>query len=173
MLWGCKRLKVGWLKNFLLLPGTTATLLGVKPLMPLGSLLIPASDGLKAYIMIPISRRSQVLTLLPQSNQPQYLKSLQLIKPFLLLWKSQQIPTQMLVKGKKLRLPRVRIITKKRIKVRLQILPLLSPNELLTPKLPRQKLRILVLVLRLFSMFTVFAYIFFLKTCTLFSLLLF
>ena len=62
---------------------------------------------------------------------------------------SQQIPTKMLVKGKKLRLPRVRTITKKRIKARLQILLLLSPNELLTPKLPRQKLRILVLVLRL------------------------
>ena len=97
--------------------------------MELGSLLIPASDGLRAYIMIPISRRSQVLTLLPQSNQPQYLKSLQQIKPFLLLWKSQQIPTKMLVKGRKLRLPRVRTITKKRTKARLQILPLLSPNE--------------------------------------------
>ena len=90
---------------------------------------ISASDGLKAYIMIPISRRSQVLTLLPQSNQPQYLKSLQQIKPFLLLWKSQQIPTKILVKGRKLRPPRVRTITKKRIRARLQILPLLSPNE--------------------------------------------
>ena len=102
--------------------------------------------------MIPISRSTQVLTLLPQSNQPQCQKSQQQIKPFLLLWKSQQIPTKMLVKGKKLGLPRVRTITKKRIKARLQILPLLSPNELLTPKLPRQKLRILALVLRLFSL---------------------
>ena len=97
--------------------------------MQLGSLLIPASDGLRAYIMIPISRRSQVLTLLPQGNQPQYLKSLQQVKPFLLLWKSQQIPTKMLVKGRKLRPPKVRTITMKRIKARLQILPLLSPNE--------------------------------------------
>ena len=79
--------------------------------------------------MIPISRRSQVLTLLPQSNQPQYLKSLQQIKLFLLLWKSQQILTKLLVKGRKLRPPRVRAITKKRIRARLQILPLLSPNE--------------------------------------------
>ena len=69
--------------------------------------------------MIPISRRSQVLTLHPHSNQPQYLKSLQQIKLFLLLWKSQQIPTKMLVEGRKLRPPRVR----------LQMLPLLSPNE--------------------------------------------
>ena len=97
--------------------------------MQLGSLLIPASDGLKAYIMILLSRRSQVLTLRPQSNPPQYLKSLLQIKPFLLLWKSQQIPTKMLVKGRKLRPPRVRTITKKRIRARLQILPLLSPNE--------------------------------------------
>ena len=97
--------------------------------MQLGSLLIPASDGLKAYIMILISRHSQVLTLRPQSNQPQYLKSLLQIKPFLLLWKSQQIPTKMLVKGRKLRPPRVRTITMKRIKARVQILPLLSPNE--------------------------------------------
>ena len=87
--------------------------------MPLESLLILASDGLRAYIMIPIFRRSQVLTLLPQSSQPQYLKSLQQIKLFLLLWKSQQIPTKMLVEGRKLRLPRVRF----------QMLPLLSPNE--------------------------------------------
>ena len=146
MLWGCKRLRVGWLKNFLPSPRTIATSLGVKPLMSLGSLLIPASDDLRAYIMIPISRSSQVLTLLPQSNQPQYVKFLLQIKPFLLLWKSQQIPTKMLVKGKKLRLPRVRTITKKRIKAWLQILPLLNSNELLTPKLPRQKLRILVLL---------------------------
>ena len=128
--------------------------------MQLGSLLIPALDGLRAYIMILISRRSQVLTLCPQSNQPQYLKSLLQIKPFLLLWKSQQIPTKMLAKGKRLRLPRARTIIKKRVKARLQILPLLSSYELLTPKLPRQKLRILALVLRLFSLFTVFIYFF-------------
>ena len=79
--------------------------------------------------MIPTSKSSQVLALLPKSNQPKCLRLLQQIKPFLLLWKSQQIPTKMLVKGKKLRLPRVRTITKKRIKARLQILPLLSPNK--------------------------------------------
>ena len=59
----------------------------------------------------------------------------------------------MLAKGKKLRLPRARTITKKRVKARLQILPLLSLNELLTPKLPRQKLRILALVLRLLKIY--------------------
>ena len=115
--------------------------------------------------MIPTSKSSQVLILLPQSKQPQYLKFLQQIKPFLLLWKSQQIPTKMLAKGKRLRLPRARTIIKKRVKARLQILPLLSLNKLLTPKLPRQKLRILALVLRLFSLFTafVFIYLFFFK----------
>ena len=87
--------------------------------MPLESLLILALDDLRAYIMIPIFRRSWVLTLLPQSSQPQYLKLLQQIKLFLLLWKSQQIPTKMLVEGRKLRPPRVR----------LQMLPLLNPNE--------------------------------------------
>ena len=65
----------------------------------------------------------------PQSNQPQYLKSLQQIKLFLLLWKSQQIPTKLMVKGRKLRPPRVRAIIKIRIRARFQILPLLSPNE--------------------------------------------
>ena len=87
--------------------------------MPLESLLILALDDLRAYIMIPIFRRSQVLTLLPQSSQPQYLELLQQIKLFQLLWKSQQIPTKMLVEGRKLRPPRVR----------LQMLPLLNPNE--------------------------------------------
>ena len=87
--------------------------------MPPESLLILALSGLRAYIMIPIFRRSQVLTLLPQSSQPQYLKLLQQIKLFLLLWKSQQIPTKTLVEGRELRPPRVR----------LQMLPLLSPNE--------------------------------------------
>ena len=87
--------------------------------MPLKSLLIPALGGLRAYIMILIFRRSQVLTLLPQNSQPQYLKLLQQIKLFLLLWKSQQIPTKTLVEGRELRPPRVR----------LQMLPLLSPNE--------------------------------------------
>ena len=61
--------------------------------------------------MIPTSKSSQVLALLPQSNQPKYLKLLQQIKPFLLLWKSQQTPAKMLAKGIRLRLPRARTIT--------------------------------------------------------------
>ena len=69
--------------------------------------------------MISTFKSSQVLTLLPQSNQPKYLKLLQQIKPFLLLWKSQQIPAKMLAKGKRLRLPRARTIIKKRVKARL------------------------------------------------------
>ena len=111
--------------------------------------------------MIPTSKSSQVLALLPKSNQPKRLKLLQQIKPLLLLWKSQQILAKMLAKGKKLRLPRVRTITKRRVKARLQILSFLNPSKLLTPKLPRQKLRTLVLVVYLFSLFTVFVYIFF------------
>ena len=87
--------------------------------MPLESLLILALGGLRAYIMILIFKRSQVLTLLPQSSQPQYLKLLQQIKLFQLLWKSQQIPTKTLVEGKELRPPRVR----------LQMLLLRSPNK--------------------------------------------
>ena len=57
----------------------------------------------------------------------------------------------MLAKEKKLRLPRARTITKIRVKARLQTLPFLSPSKLLTQKLPRQKLRTLVLVLHLFK----------------------
>ena len=87
--------------------------------MPLGSLLTPALGGLRAYTMILVFSRSQVLTLLLQSSQPQYLKLLQQIKPFQLLWKSQQLPTKTLVKGKELRPPRVR----------LQMLPLRSLNK--------------------------------------------
>ena len=63
--------------------------------------------------------------------------------------------------GKKLWLPRARTRTRIRVKARLRMLPFLSPSKLLTPKFPRQKLRTLVLVLRLFSLFTVFVYIFF------------
>ena len=111
--------------------------------------------------MIPTSKSSQVLALLPQSNQPKCLKLLQQIKPFLLLWKSQQILTKILAKEKKLWLPRARTRTRIRVKARLQMLPFLSPSKLLTPKFPRQKLRTLVLLLRLFSLFTVFVYIFF------------
>ena len=120
--------------------------------MPLGSLLTPALGGLRAYTMILIFSRSQVLTLLPQSSQPQYLKLLQQIKLFQLLWKSQQLPTKTLVEGKELRPPRVK----------LQMLLLCSPNKWLTTKLPRQRLRIFALVLFFFFMFTV------LKTCTVF-----
>ena len=87
--------------------------------MLLGSLLTPALGGLRAYTMILIFSRSQVLTLLPLSSQPQYLKLLQQIKLFQLLWKSQQPPIKTLVKGKKLR----------PLRVRLQMLPLRSPNK--------------------------------------------
>ena len=87
--------------------------------MPLESLLIPALGGLRAYIMILIFKRSQVLTLLPQSSQPQHLKLLQQVKLFQLLWKSQQIPIKTLVEGRELRPPRIR----------LQMLPLLSRNK--------------------------------------------
>ena len=108
--------------------------------MLLESLLIPALGGLRAYIMILIFRRSQVPTLLPQSSQPQHLKLLQQVKLSQLLWKSQQIPIKTLVEGKGLRLPRIR----------LQVLPLLSQNKLLTTKLPKQRLRIFILVLFFF-----------------------
>ena len=87
--------------------------------MPLESLLILALGGLRAYIMILIFRPSQVLTLLPQSSQSQYLKLLQQIKLFQLLWKSQQIPNKTLVEGKELRPPRIRP----------QMPPLLSLNK--------------------------------------------
>ena len=66
----------------------------------------------------------------------------------------------MLAKGKKLKLPRARTRTTIREKVRLQRPPSLSPSKLLTQKLPRQKLRILVLVVHLFSLFTVFVFVF-------------
>ena len=87
--------------------------------MPLKSLLIPVLDGLRAYIMILIFRRSQVPTLLPQSSQPQHLKLLQQVKLFQLLWKSQQIPIKSLVEERELRSPRIR----------LQTLPLLSQSK--------------------------------------------
>ena len=103
-------------EKFLLSPGTTVTLLGKKPLMPLESLLIPTLGGLRAYIMILIFRRSQVPTLLLQSSQPRHLKPLQQVRLLQLLWKSQQIPIKTLVKERGLRLPRIR----------LRMLPLLS-----------------------------------------------
>ena len=86
---------------------------------PLGSLLTPTLGGLRACTMILIFSRSQVLILLLQSSQPQYPKLLVQIKLFQLLWKSQQPPIKMLVKGKELRPPRVR----------LQMLPLRNPNK--------------------------------------------
>ena len=54
--------------------------------MPLGSLLIPTYDYLRAYTMIRISKSSQVLALLPPSSPAKYLRLLQQIKLFLLLW---------------------------------------------------------------------------------------
>ena len=86
--------------------------------------------------MILIFRRSQVPTLLPHSSQPQRLKLLQQVKLFQFLWKSQQMPIKTLVEERGLRLP----------KIRLQMLLLLSQNKLLTTKLPRQRLRMFILV---------------------------
>ena len=111
--------------------------------------------------MIPTSKSSQVLALLPQSNQPKCLKPLQQIKPFLLLWKSQQILAKVLAMEKKLWLPQAKTRTRMKVKARFQMLPFLSPSKLLTPKFPRQKLRTLVLLLRLFYLSTVFVYFFF------------
>ena len=105
--------------------------------------------------MIRTSESSQVLALLPQNNLSKCLMLLQLIKPLLLLWKFQQILAKMLAKGKKLKLPRARIRTKIRVKARLQTPPSLSPSKLLTQELLRHKLRTLVLVVHLFSLFTV------------------
>ena len=109
--------------------------------------------------MIRTSKSSQVLALLPQSNLPKCLRLLQQIKLLLLLWKFQQILAKMLAKGKKLKLPRARTRTTIREKARLQRPPSLNPSKLLTQKLPRQKLRILVLVVHLFSLFTVFVFV--------------
>ena len=116
--------------------------------------------------MIRTSKSSQVLTFLPQSNLPKCLRLLQKIKLLLLLWKFQQILAKMLTKGKKLKLPRARTRITIREKARLQTPPSLSPSKLLTQKLPRQKLRTLVLVVHLFIylfLFTVIVYFFFIK----------
>ena len=69
----------------------------------------------------------------------------------------------MLAKGKNLKLPRARTKTTIREKARLQTSLSLSPSKLLTQKFPRQKLRILVLVVHLFSLFIVFVYIYIFK----------
>ena len=117
--------------------------------------------------MIRTSESSQVLDLLPQSSLPKCLRLLQQIKFLLLLWTFQLILAKMLAKGKKLKLLRARIRTTIREKTRHQIPPSLSPSKLLTQKLPRQKLRTLVLLVHLFSLFTVFVFFFFfLKTYT-------
>ena len=63
--------------------------------------------------------------------------------------------------GKKLMILRPRTRTRIREKARPQILPSLSPSKLLTQKLPRQKLRTLVLLIHLFSLFTAFVCFFF------------
>ena len=122
--------------------------------------------------MIRTSASSQVLALLPQNNLPKCLRLPQQIKLLLPLWKFQQILAKMLAKGKKLKLPRARIRTMIRVKARPQTPLFLSPSKLLIQKLLRHKLRTLVLVVYLFSLFTVSVciYIYFLKTCT--SLLL-
>ena len=121
---------------------------------------------MRASIMIRTSASSQILVLLLQNKLPKCLKLLQQINPLLLLWKFQQTLAKMLAKGKKLKLPRARTRTTIREKARLQTPPSLSPSKLLTQKLLSQKLRTLVLVVHLFSLFTIFVYIFLLKTCT-------
>ena len=133
--------------------------------MPLGSLLIPAYDYLRVYTMIRTSESSKVLALLPPSILSKYLRLLQQIKLLLLLWKLQLTLAKMMAKGKKLKLFRARKRTKTREKARPQIPPSLNPSKLLTQKLPRQKLRTLVLLIHLFSLFTAFVFFFFLKTC--------
>ena len=126
--------------------------------MPLGSLLIPAYDYLRAYTMIQTSESSQVLALLPSSSLSKYLRLLQHIKLLLLLWKFQLTLAKMMAKGKKLMLLKARTRTRIREKARPQIPPSLSPSKLLTQKLPRQKLRTLVLLIHLFSLFTAFVF---------------
>ena len=80
------------------------------------------------------------------------------IKFLLPLWKFQLILAKVLAKGKKLKLPRARI--RARIRVRARTRPQtplsFSPSKLLIKGLPRHKLRILVFVVYLFSLFTVF-----------------
>ena len=82
--------------------------------------------------MVRTSKSSQVLAFLPQSNLPKCLRLLQQIKLLLLPWKFQQILAKMLVKGKKLKLPRARTRTTIREKARLQTPPSLNPSKLLT-----------------------------------------
>ena len=110
--------------------------------------------------MIRTSVSSQILALLLQNKLPKCLRLLQQIKPLLLLWKFQQTLAKMLAKGKKLKLPRARIRTTIRVKARLQTPPSLSPSKLLTQGLPRHKLRTLVLVVHLFSLFNVSVFFF-------------
>ena len=111
--------------------------------------------------MIRTSASSQVLALLPQNNLPTCLRLLQQIKPLMPLWKFQQILAKILANGKKLKLPRARIRTKIRVKARPQTPLFLSPSKLLIQELPRHKLSTLVLVVHLFSLFTVTT-----QTCT-------
>ena len=110
--------------------------------------------------MIRTSASSQTLVLL-QNKLPKCLRLLQQIKPLLLLWKFQQTLAKMLAKGKKMKFPRARIRTNIRVKTRFQTPPSLSPSKLLTQGLPRHKLRTLVLVVNLFSLFNVSVFFFF------------
>ena len=124
--------------------------------MPLGSLLILAYDDRRAYTTIQTSESSQVLALLLQSSLPQCLRPLQQIELLLLLWKFQPILAKLLAKGKKLKLLRARTRATIREKARLQTPPSLSPSKLLNQKLPRQKLRTLVLLVHLYVFFFFF-----------------
>ena len=111
--------------------------------------------------MIRTSASSQVLALLPQNNLPKCLRLPQQIKLLLPLWKFQQILAKMLAKGKKLKLSKVKIRTMIRVKARPQTSLFLSPSKLLIQELPRHKLRTLVLVVHLFSLFIASVYVFF------------
>ena len=116
------------------------------------------------------SASSQVLAFLPQNNLPKFLRCQWQIKFLLPLWSFQRILAKMLAKGKKLMLPMARI--RARIMVRARARPQtplsLSPSKLLIKGLPSYKLRILVFVVYLFSLFTVSVsfFIYLLKKCT-------
>ena len=73
--------------------------------MPLGSLLIPAYDYLRAYTTIRTFESSQVLAFHPSSILSKYLRLLQQIKLLLLLWKLQLTLAEMMAKGKKVEAP--------------------------------------------------------------------
>ena len=86
--------------------------------------------------MILTSKSSQVLTLLPQSNQPQYLKFLQQIKPFLLLWKSQH---QDVGQGKKVEAPQGKDNNQEKGKGKASDTALSQSERVADPQAPKTK----------------------------------